>query len=330
MIPIGSNTKEGSPGRSPRRHVRRGSTLVARLGWRSLAASALATILLLCSPAFALARALVRFIHAVPGVDRATVELNAGSGTVDVGSIGFAQHTQWHSIHSGTFRWTLVGSGGKRLANGSATVGDGSYDIVILLKRSTVRLGIYRARGGEPGTSLVRVIHAAPELGSPELTIDGRETVKRLRFAHATPYVSITPGTHHLAALRPGDSTPLVLGAPMHLLPGLSYTAVVLGSRGQRTRLVTLVDRGAPLVRHRGAGHPTAGRDARSVVVAPGDSLWTIARRQLGPAADDEAIDRQVVAIWDLNAIHIGTGDPNLIFAGQRLRLPAPPKLDRH
>ena len=188
-------------------------------------------------------RALVRFIHAVPGVGTATVEVNSGNGDVNLGSIGFAQVTPWRSVRSGSFRWTLVG-GGKTLAKGTSTVGSGAYDIVVLAKGAGGALGIYRAQGGKPGTSLVRVIHGAPELGSPELTLDSKPVVKKLSFTRATPYPSVKPGLDTVGAMRPGDSTPLVSGGGMTLTPDAACSAIVLGSRGQRVRLVKLVDRG--------------------------------------------------------------------------------------
>jgi hypothetical protein len=33
-------------------------------------------------------------------------------------------------------------------------------------------------------------------------------------------------------------------------------------------------------------------------------------------------VEHKLVAIWNMNAGRIGTGDPNLIFPGTRLRLP--------
>ncbi len=291
---------------------------------RSLAPLVLGLFVLLL-PAQALARALVRFVHAVPGVGTATVKVNTGAGDADLGSIAFSQVTPWHSIRSGSFNWELDG-GGKPLARGSVTVGNGAYDIVVLDKVSGVTLGIYKASAGKPGTSLVRVIHAAPELGSPELTLDSRPAVKSLSFTHATPYLSVKPGVHSLGAMRPGDSTPLVSGAHVRLVPGVAYSAIVLGSRGQRVRIVTVVDRGAPLTRSAGrqaasGGSPPASSSARSVVIQPGDSLWSIARSLLPTGASDEAIAHKVVEIWARNANRIGTGDPNVIFAGQRLLL---------
>jgi hypothetical protein len=276
-------------------------------------------------PAQSFAKALVRFVHGVPGVGRATVNVNDGTGSQDVGTIGFAQSTAWHGIRSGRFRWTLQG-GGKQLASGSATVGNGAYDIVVLERQMKVWLGIYEASGGKPGTSLVRVIHGAPELGSPELTVDGKEAVKSLAYLHATPYVSLPAGTHTLGAMRPGDSTPIVGGVHMSVTAGKAYSAIVLGTRGERVRVVSLTDRGAPLTRKNTAqatpvSTHTNGSSA-TVVIRAGDSLWAIAQKIVGPRASNAAVEKELVSIWNLNAGRIGTGDPNLIFPGTRLQLP--------
>jgi Domain of unknown function (DUF4397)/LysM domain len=289
---------------------------------RSVSVLALGFCLWLLVPAQAFARTLIRFIHAVPGVGKATVVLDTGSGQVNVGSIAFGQVTPWHSVRSGSFHWALLG-GGKTLVSGTSTVGSGAYDIVVLDKSSGPGLGLYKARGGTAGKSLVRVIHAAPELGSPELTVDSKEAVKSLAFTDATPYVPLTPGTHTLGAMRQGGSASLVSGGKVTLSPGVAYSAIVVGSRGQRVRVVTVVDRGGPLARPASSqpgGQVHAGR--RSLVVKPGDSLWSIARSLLPAHADNAAIQRKVVAIWDSNVHRIGTGDPNLIFSGTRLVLP--------
>lgn len=292
---------------------------------RSLAPLVPAVCVWLVWPAQSFARALVRFVHGVPGVGRAIVNVDDGTGSQDVGTIGFAQSTAWHSIRSGRFRWTLEG-GGKKLASGSATLGNGAYDIVVAERGMRVWLGIYKAKGGKAGTSLVRVIHGAPELGAPELTVDGKQAVTSLAYRQATPYVSLPAGTHTLGAMRPGDSTPLVPDAHMTVMPGKAYSAIVLGTRGQRVRVVSLVDRGAPLARKPSsnatpASTGTAGH-SRTVVVRPGDSLWAIARRLVGPKASNAAVEHKLVTIWDLNQERIGTGDPNLIFPGTPLKLP--------
>jgi nucleoid-associated protein YgaU len=55
--------------------------------------------------------------------------------------------------------------------------------------------------------------------------------------------------------------------------------------------------------------------------VRPGDSLWRIADRHLGPHATAAATAREVNRLWQINQQRIRTGDPDLIFPGQRLRM---------
>lgn len=59
-----------------------------------------------------------------------------------------------------------------------------------------------------------------------------------------------------------------------------------------------------------------------SVVVHPGDCLWTIAAARLAPGATNAEIDRAWRAIWAANRDRIGT-DPNLIHPGLTLVMPA-------
>jgi len=58
-----------------------------------------------------------------------------------------------------------------------------------------------------------------------------------------------------------------------------------------------------------------------SYVVRPGDCLWQIAAALLPPGAGNTAIEEEVARLWRLNADQIGTGDPNLVYAGTTLRL---------
>lgn len=62
--------------------------------------------------------------------------------------------------------------------------------------------------------------------------------------------------------------------------------------------------------------------DARVHVVQPGESLWSIAKRLLGGEASPARIAREVNRLWSLNESRIGTGDPDLLMVGTKLRLP--------
>jgi LysM domain len=76
-----------------------------------------------------------------------------------------------------------------------------------------------------------------------------------------------------------------------------------------------------PRTNARTTAQDTAVRTTHYVVVAPGDSLWSISERQLGPSATGPQIARGVERIYALNRNLIGA-DPDLIFVGQRFALP--------
>lgn len=67
------------------------------------------------------------------------------------------------------------------------------------------------------------------------------------------------------------------------------------------------------------SGRNLAGKG--SYVVRPGDCLWHIAADLLSDSASTEAVAHEVERLWRLNEDRIGTGDPNLIYAGTELRL---------
>jgi nucleoid-associated protein YgaU len=71
-------------------------------------------------------------------------------------------------------------------------------------------------------------------------------------------------------------------------------------------------------------------RSRRTVIVRTGDSLWSIAHRDLTPHAAAPAIVRRWHAIYATNRSLIGP-DPDVIEPGQRLDLPPhhPPRKDR-
>lgn len=68
-------------------------------------------------------------------------------------------------------------------------------------------------------------------------------------------------------------------------------------------------------------GSPVRRVPVRTVVVRPGDCLWSIAARDLGAGASDAAVDARWRAIYAANHALVGP-DPGLVEPGQRLRLP--------
>ena len=66
---------------------------------------------------------------------------------------------------------------------------------------------------------------------------------------------------------------------------------------------------------------PSPPTGNRVLVVQAGDSLWSIAKRLLGPDASPAEIARKVSRLWDINEDRIGTGRPDLLLVGTKLKL---------
>ncbi len=84
-------------------------------------------------------------------------------------------------------------------------------------------------------------------------------------------------------------------------------------------------DGGVLLADARAAGTRAAERDPTeeptTYRVRSGDSLWRIAGHRLGSGATATATAQEVTRLWELNRERIGTGNPDLIFPGQTLRM---------
>ena len=66
----------------------------------------------------------------------------------------------------------------------------------------------------------------------------------------------------------------------------------------------------------------TGRRGHRTHVVRHGECLWSIAEGHIGSDATPAQIARLVKRLWELNARRIGTGDPDMLMVGTKLRLP--------
>jgi nucleoid-associated protein YgaU len=84
---------------------------------------------------------------------------------------------------------------------------------------------------------------------------------------------------------------------------------------------VTVANRGSGAGSGHGGGGRLSGGGASTHVVAQGESLWLIARGLVGEPAGIAEVASRVGRLWRLNAARIGSGDPDLIYPGQQLRL---------
>jgi hypothetical protein len=183
----------------------------------------------------------VRFVHAVPGAGAAELSVRGGA---TIGSAGFGQITSYVGVPSGSREISLK-SGAKTLATATADLANGRrYTVVALAQGKKAQLRTYTDGRPKSGKAEIRLIHAAPELGSPDVRLGKQAIAEKVGYTDATPYLTVAPGTYTLEVMKPGDGTsrPIVEKSGVTLSAGTSSTAFLLGSRGEPTRVVVASD----------------------------------------------------------------------------------------
>lgn len=201
---------------------------------------ALALLLMLTvgPAASAHASAQVRLVNAAPGAD--ALQLEVGGTQVD-GPTEFGRVTPYASVGSGSVQLTLTGGSDDVTADEQLTDG-GRYTAVALAKgENGTELKLYRDGTAKGGSARLRVLHAAPELGSPDIQLGKRTIAEGVEFREATPYLSVSPGAYTLAVVRPGGSDAL-FEKRVSLSAGSASTAILAGSGGAKARLILATD----------------------------------------------------------------------------------------
>jgi hypothetical protein len=191
--------------------------------------------------AHAWADASVRFVHAVPGAGSAELVVKSGA---KIGSgVGFGQVTPYVGVSAGSHEVSLQ-SGTKALAVTNVDLTDGKrYTVVAMSQGKKVQLRSYTDGDATNGKARLRLIHAAPELGSPDVRLDGQALAEKAKYTEATPYLTVSPGTHTLAVTKPGDGGGRPIASKqVALSAGSASTALLIGTMGEPTRIVLASD----------------------------------------------------------------------------------------
>jgi hypothetical protein len=229
------------------------------------------SMLLLLSAGSAFATASVRFVHAVPGAGPATLNLSVEGSGVSSSPVSFGTVGKALEAKPGRAKFTLVAvKGGDPLAATDETLVDGArYTVVALPKKPGrgAQLRVYRDVKSRAGKARLRVIHAGAELGEPDVRVGNRVVAEKVAYGDATDYVDVPPGTSDISITRAGgEGGALATKRDVGLSAGTATTAVVVGSGGKPTQIVTLSDgtaapKGAPAT---GFGGMAAGDDSPS------------------------------------------------------------------
>jgi hypothetical protein len=219
-----------------------------RATWGKLGCTlGLLSMLLLASAGSASAAATVRFVHAVPGAGAATLSVSVEGAGISGSPVSFGTAGEPLEVRSGRATLTVAAAdGGDRVAATEQRLEDErSYTAVALPaeRGDDAELRVYADRKPRPGEARVRAIHAGPELGEPDVRVGERAVAEKLAYGDATEYVEVSPGTYDISVTRAaGAGGALATKRDVPLTAGTATTAVVVGSRGQPTRIVALSD----------------------------------------------------------------------------------------
>jgi hypothetical protein len=211
---------------------------------RPVPAVVVATATILLSPAGANAAQAshLRFLHAIPGAPPANLAISGGSGpATPLNGIGFGQVSQSVTEPTGSVTVTLS-AGGKKVGTATESLAGGAaYTLVAEGTAKAPRFKLYRAGKAVPGKASVRAVHAAPEMGTVQMTLGGHPW-GTIGFGQDTGYKPAPPGTYEAKAMMGGDKSPIVDQKGVHVGAGTASTAYAIGSGGQRARFVLVQD----------------------------------------------------------------------------------------
>jgi hypothetical protein len=162
-----------------------------------------------------------------------------------------------------------------------------------------------------PGTTDANLGPTAGVLDAAKSKVDGALVTQRFAKAAATGTYVLTATSldQYLSGSYPCLNAPA--GSPFTL----KVKVVHRGSASAPTPR-----RGSGRHAHR-AGAGSSGSSTATQTVRPGQSLWLIAQGLVADPGDVGRVAFKVNSLWRLNAARIGTGDRDLIFPGQQLRL---------
>ena len=199
-------------------------------------------LMLLAGPAAsAWADGKVRFVQAIPGPDGVRVEATAGGITQRIGrGVGFGEVGTYERVPAGDVEFELMETNGRQITGASQRVRNrGSYTVVAMRDQLLV-LTDGRAKGG---TSRMRVVNAASELGSVDVLLGEQRVAESVGFGDVSSYTAVGPGAYALSVRSPADGSTIASQGAVTLTAGTSSTAFVVGSAGEPVAAVVATDR---------------------------------------------------------------------------------------
>src|SRR5215213_185383 len=211
----------------------------------TLGAALAAVILLAVAAASAQAATRARLVNARGGSDPVTLVVSAGGGDSTAGSsvtsvgrepVAYGEAGDFVDVPSGSVKLSLKDGGSKEA---EATLTDGASYTVIALPKDAIK--VVRNGTAKAGEARVRIVHAAPELGSPDVRLGKRTIAQELDFRAATKYLTVQPSSYDVAVAKP-DAGDVLFERSVSLTAGTATTIVIAGSGGSPQRLIEVND----------------------------------------------------------------------------------------
>jgi hypothetical protein len=201
-------------------------------------------MLLVGPAASAFGDAEVRFVQTVPAPG--TLELHATTGGISerIGHpLTFGQVGSYEDVPAGNVTFELLEPQGKPITEAREELRNrGHYTVVALQNKQLIVLQDGRAEGG---TSRMRVVNAAPELGAVDVKLGDQTIANGLDYGDVSDYKGTGPGAFALSVMNPEDGSMLATRGAVTLTAGTSSTAFVVGTAGEPIDLVVAGDRAA-------------------------------------------------------------------------------------
>jgi hypothetical protein len=209
-------------------------------------AALIASLLMLLVPpaAFAKDDAKVRFVQTVPAPG--TLELHATTGGIST-RIGhpleFGQVGSYEDVPAGNVTFELREPKGDPIAEMQEQLQNGAHYTVVGM--SNKKLMVLQDGRADGGTSRMRVINTAPELGAVDVKLGDRTIAKGIDFGDVSGYTGAGPGAYAVSVMNPHDGSTLATRGAVTLSAGTSSTAFVVGTAGEPIDVVVAGDRAA-------------------------------------------------------------------------------------
>ncbi|GAC1316031.1 MAG: hypothetical protein NVSMB25_01020 [Thermoleophilaceae bacterium] len=158
--------------------------------------------------------------------------ISGGLTTSAGGSSAFGQLTPYASAPAGAAELVVKG------VRTAAMLAPGArYTVVDVAAGGRGSVRIYRDGDAKAGAARLRVVHVAPELGTPDIRLSGRVVAQALAFGRDTGYIDVTPGRYaEEVVARHGRSA--IVSRQVVLQAGTATTAFITGTAGAKEGIV--------------------------------------------------------------------------------------------